>query len=261
MPFAPAFPTGLHREAAQCISDYFVRIPHVDTVLLVNSCARGQAVPESDLDLAILVKPGTTTAQRQSMERQWLIYSRNQSTLLEFKSAGPFSSVHLDVIDGHFFPAVWDDGGGPDYFEVEIGNRIVYSVPMSDSGAYLQALRKKWLPYYSEELRLKRLAMAKEACAYDADHVPFFVRRGLYFQAFDRLYKAFSEFLQTLFIARKTYPVAYNKWIKEQLVTWLDMPDLYRQLPPILSITNLESDEMNGKAKRLFILLEEITAE
>src|SRR5207253_3099325 len=51
-----------------------------------------------------------------------------------------------------------------------------------------------------------RLAMVREACARDLEAIPFLLNRGLYFQAFDRLYKAFQEFLQALFVARRIYP-------------------------------------------------------
>ena len=60
MTFKPSFPTKLHQDTAELIRDYFLTIPNVDTILIVNSCARGQAVPESDLDFAILINPDTT---------------------------------------------------------------------------------------------------------------------------------------------------------------------------------------------------------
>jgi predicted nucleotidyltransferase len=59
----PSFPTKLHEDLAELTRDYFIAIPNVDTVLVVNSCTRGQAVPESDLDMSILVKPGTTAIE------------------------------------------------------------------------------------------------------------------------------------------------------------------------------------------------------
>ena len=59
MKVKPIFPTKLHQDSAELIRDYFLKIPNVDTVLVVNSCARGQAVPESDLDFAILINPDT----------------------------------------------------------------------------------------------------------------------------------------------------------------------------------------------------------
>jgi hypothetical protein len=97
--------------------------------------------------------------------------------------------------------------------------------------------------------------MVRDACAHDLDYMPFLLDRGLHFQAFDRLYKAHQEFLQALFIARKIYPIAYNKWIREQVAGWLGLPDLYRKLPPILSIRDIESDEMIRSADALRNLL------
>jgi hypothetical protein len=129
---------------------------------------------------------------------------------------------------------------------------------MDKAGPYFQELQDKWLPYYSEELRLQRLTMVRNACEYDLNHIPFFINRGLYFQAFDILYKAFQEYLQALFIGNKTYPIAYNKWIKEQVVTWLNKPELYPKLSPILSVRNIESNEINDKAKMLLDLLKKI---
>jgi hypothetical protein len=101
--------------------------------------------------------------------------------------------------------------------------------------------------------------MVREECARDLDAIPFYLNRGLYFQAFDRLYKAFQEFLQALFVARRTYPLAYNKWIREQVADWLALPELYEELPPILSVRNLESRELGDKAEMLRNLLERWT--
>lgn len=236
--------------------DFFVRQPKVDTVLLVNSCARGQAVAESDLDMAVLVTAGASAGEVQGLEQSWARHMAAQPMIEQFRRAGRFSQVHLDVIDGRFTPAVWDDGGGPDSFEVEIGNRVAYALPMGGAGPRFRELQTEWLPYYSDELRLRRLAMARDACAYDLDHIPMFAARGLHFQAFDRLYKAFQEFLQAVFITRKTYPIAYNKWIREQVAERLGSLELYRELSPVLSIRNIESSELAQHADALKGLLQ-----
>jgi predicted nucleotidyltransferase len=251
----PLFPTSLHQEAAEIITGYFLNLSSVDTVLVVNSCARGQAVPESDLDFAILVKPGTTAADMKEIERCWKLFEERQSTILAYKRSGPFAHLHLDIIDGSFAPSVMGNGEPIDYFEIEIGNIICYSAPMTFAGPYFQELQNKWLPYYDEKLRLQRFASAKNACAYDLDQIPNLIKRELYFHAFETLYKAFQEYLQTLFIAAGIYPIAYNKWIKEQLIKYLRKPDLYIKLSPILSIANIESDEIYDKSKDLRILL------
>jgi hypothetical protein len=255
----PGFPTPLHQDAAEIISNYFLKDRRVDTVLLVNSCARGQGVSESDLDMAILANPGIPVRELEDMETGWQTFSQTHATLLDFRRSGPFAHLHVDIITGEYRPGVLEAGEPIDYFEIEIGNQICYSAPMGDAGSFFLALREKWLPYYAEELRLQRFSLSRTACVYDLDHIPFFVRRGLYFQAFDILVKAFQEYLQTLFIANRTYPIAYNKWIKEQVANWLNLPELYKELPPVLSVGKLESDEINEKAKMLRAMLDQLT--
>ena len=251
------FPTPEHLQVAKLVNEYFGSLQHIDTVLVVNSCARGKAVAESDLDFAILVKPGTLPVLIKEIESAWQAEAEKHQVCLQYKRLHPYAHLHLDMIDGVYTPSVMEDGGVPDYFEIEIGNHICYSAPMHKEGPYFRELQKKWLPYYGEELRLKRLAMTRNACAYDLDHVLVYMKRELYFQAFDRLYIAFQKFLQALFIAKKTYPIAYNKWIKEQIEIWLGLPDLYPKLSPVISVNNIESNEMRGKVAMLSQLLSE----
>lgn len=261
MSFKPTFPTTLHQDVAELVRDYFLKIHNVDTILVVNSCARGQAVPESDIDFAILVNPGTKPTEIKNIETGWQIFSATQPVFLKYKQSNRFAHLHLDIINGNYTPTILEIGVASDFFEIEIGNQICYSAPMGSAGPYFLELQNKWLPYYNEELRLQRLAMARTACEYDLNHIPFFIDRGLYFHAFDTLYKAFQEYLQTLFIANKIYPIAYNKWIKEQVVKWLNKPELYPQLLPILSVSKIESNEINDKAKMLSGLLNNLTNE
>src|SRR5215467_507971 len=250
------FPTALHQEVADLARNFFSSHASVDTILVVNSCARGRAVAGSDLDMAVLITPTAPSQEVQSLTLKWQQFMATQPVVHRFRSTGRFTQVHVDVFDGRMVPTVWDDGGGPDSFEVEIGNRLVYGAPLGGAGMYLRELRSQWLPYYGEELQLSRLTMVREACARDLEAIPFYLNRGLYFQAFDRLYKAFQEFLQALFVARCTYPLAYNKWIREQVADWLALPQLYDELPPVLSVRNLASHELADKAATLSALLE-----
>lgn len=256
-----AFPTHLHEQAAETALRFFQGQPAVDTVLVVNSCARGQAIPESDLDMAVLVHPGTSQEEVALLEGLWRQELAAHDGLLRFQASGPHAHVHLDLVRGEYAPETWDDGGGPDGFELEIGNQLAYGAPMHASGPYYRQLQAKWLPYYGADLRHQRLEMARAACAYDLEHVPFFVGRGLYFQAFDRLYKSFQEFLQALFIARREYPLAYNKWIRMQVEEWLGLPELYHALPALISVRNFESRELVDRANDLKVLLERWTVE
>lgn len=258
MTYQPDFPTIFHRQAAEQVKNFFLDSPDVDTVLLVNSCARGQAVPESDLDFAILAKPGATGRALEKLDSDWRHYAENQPDLLNYNNSGRFAHLHLDIISGNYVPTILETGVASDFFEIEIGNQICHSAPLGGTGAYFQELQQKWLPYYDEPLRLQRLDMCRNACAYDLDHLPVIVKRGLYFHAFDILWKAFQEYLQVLFIANRTYPIAYNKWIKMQVAGWLGMPDLYAKLAPVLSIGRIESAEILGNAALLRALLDEV---
>src|SRR4030095_1592561 len=110
MIFKPSFPTTMHQDTAELVRDYFLAVPYVDTVLVVNSCARGQAVPESDLDFAILVKPDTTPAEIKNIAHAWRIYSEKQPTFLKYKQSSPFAHLHLDIIDGNYRSANVEKG-------------------------------------------------------------------------------------------------------------------------------------------------------
>jgi hypothetical protein len=251
----PSYPTPQHRYAAEAVVEFFARRGESEAILLVNSCARGKATPDSCLDIAVLVRPERLAANQARLEHEWRDFYTSHPPFEQLRRVGRFSVVHFDYIDGRYEPSTWDDGGGPDGFELQIGNQLAYGVPLWQGTDYLPQLKAQWLPYYEESLRTQKLAMVRKACAEDLEHIPWFVRRELYFAAFDRLYKAFQQFLQALFISRRTYPIAYNKWIREHVEQILGEPELYRQLLPILQITQLEGSELVEKARLLQSLL------
>ena len=256
MRYTAVFPTDVHRTAATAVFEQYRRDDRVEAILVVNSCARGQATPASDLDMLVLVTPSTPAAERRNLEAAWLQLRDELPALTALRRLSQFSTIHLDFADGQFIPETWDDGGGPDDFELGIGNGVAYSALLWERADAYQALRTRWLPFYGEELRGERLAMVAAACRYDLAFIPFYVERGLHFQAFDRLYKALREFLQGIFIARRTYPLAYNKWIRMQIVDWLGLPDIYIELTQILAISQLESEQVAARADQLTRLVD-----
>jgi hypothetical protein len=256
-----SFPTPFHRDAATIVRDYFSKVHHTDTILLVNSLARGQGVPESDLDMVILVHHGTNVSVMSDMINDWTTFSKNQSVIQNYLKLHPFAHLHIDIINGEFNPGVIEVAEPINYFEVEVGNRVCYAAPLGNAGPHFLGLTEKWLPYYNDELRWQRLSASIDACKYSLSYIVALVNRGLYFHAVEILFKALQQYLQSLFIAKSFYPISYNKWIKEQLVNMLDMPELYEKLPPILSITNIESDEPANKSHIIRHLLEKLEQE
>src|SRR5213079_879510 len=142
--------------------------------------------------------------------------------------------------------------------EVSVGTFFVYAVPLHVSGDRYDRLRDEWLPFYDDAVRLERLGAARWfALENNLARIPWYVERELYFQAFDRFYRAFQGFLLGLHLARRTYPIAYNKWIREQVAEVLELPELYEQLPPLFELDRFESRALERKAQQLQALVEE----
>lgn len=256
MELAAAYPTAEHQQAAEVLVDHFRQQLGYEAVLLVNSCARGRASRDSCLDIAVMVPPDRLAHDAAALEAEWERFYQSHPVFEALHAAGKYSVVHLDFFDGQFAPQERNEAAGPDYFEVEVGNRMRYIVPLWQGGERFAQLQAQWLPYYDDALRRERLAMVRHYCLNNLHHIPLYVARDLHFQAFDRLYNAFQEFLQLLFIAHRTYPIAYNKWIKEQIVEILGLPALYARLPTLLEICPFESDLTIHKAKELEELVE-----
>jgi hypothetical protein len=257
MKLQATYPTAQHGKAAQTIARFFSESYELDAVLLVNSCARGKATRDSCLDMIVLAQPKLLQAQRSQLEADWTKFEECDPTVQALKTAGKYSVVHLDFVDGAFAPHDRDEAAGPDGFELGLGNFLAYSIPLWQGSDYLAQLKAQWLPYYNDELRAQRLTMVRGYCLNNLHHIPLYIERGLYFQSFDRLYNAYREFLQAVFIARRTYPIAYNKWIREQVEGILGEPALYAQLTHLFEIRQFESTEIAAKAKEVESLLEQ----
>ncbi len=256
MKLQASYPTPQHAVAAETITRFFSTGFDIDAVLLVNSCARGKASRDSCLDINVLARPDLLKNQLATLEAAWEKFEQTDPSMLALKQAGKYSVVHLDFVDGIFTPYEQDEAAGPDWFEVSVGNLLTYSVPLWQGSDYLAQIKTQWLPYYNDELRAQRLAKVRWFCLNNLHHIPLYIQRGLYFQSFDRLYNAYQEFLQALFINRRVYPIAYNKWIHEQIVEILGEPALYEQLTHLFEIKHFEGPEIAEKALEVEALLE-----
>ncbi len=248
--FYPAYPTPQHERSAQAIVEFFKDRPQTSAVLLTCSCARGKATRDSCLDIAVLIAPDLPPGTLEQLDRDWQSWYQSEPVFKEQVRAGAFSQVDLEFHTGVFKPDNHPHGwtSGADEFELEVGNLLAYSAPLLEKDARFRDLKAQWLPYYAENLRRERLEMVVKYCRNNLAHIPLYVERGLYFQAFKRLYHALGEFLQSLFIARRTYPLAYDKWVREQVVDILGLPELYAQLVGLLEVKHLESIELAEKS-------------
>ncbi len=242
------YPTKEHEFAAKKFVEIFSKDSRVMSILLVCSCARGKACKDSCLDLAIFIK---NNKDYDKIEEKFEKLSKSIKEFQNLKKVGKYSEIHLQLNTDKIIPNKRDWTSWPDDFELRLGNTFVYSVVLFDRNKSFERLGKKYLPYYPEKLRKERLKDVKKYLYNNLDHITLYVKRELYFPSFDRLYKASKEFMQALFIKKRIYPVAYDKWVKEQFVEILKMPDLYKEFVDILQIKNFESDEIYKKAEKL----------
>jgi predicted nucleotidyltransferase len=250
---AHAYPTRAHERAAAAITAFFAARGETDAVLLVCSCARGKATPDSCLDMQVIVPSDAV----ERVDAEWRQFAAESDALAELFRAGRFSELHLDVWDGVIVPGVIDDEGF-DYLEVSIGNLFVYRAPLFLRGERFERLAAEWLPFYDDELRRERLEAARWfVLDNNLARIPWFLDRDLHFQAFDRFYRAFQGFLLGLHVSRRTYPLAYNKWIREQVAGTLGLPELYEQLPRLFELDRFESRALETKANDLRRLADE----
>lgn len=250
----PTYPTPTHAKAAELAIDFLRQLDGVDAILLVNSCARGCALPTSDLDLAALV---TDFGNVCTLEAQWKDFYSTQSAFRDLEGLSVFARVHLDFFDGQFSPSTWDDGGGPDAFELEIGNWLAYSIPLLDLKGRLTEIQREWLPYYSDTLRAHRFEMVAAACRLSVARSRHYANRRLHFQAFDSLYKGIQEFLQALFIRLRVYPLSYTKWLYEQLVPVPGGARVYENLAGVLEIEDFCGTGICSSIERFEVLIED----
>ncbi|MHB0859376.1 MAG: hypothetical protein ACYC5M_17645 [Anaerolineae bacterium] len=251
----PAFPTDRHRAAAESVVDRFSADQRVQAVLLVASCARGVAVPESCVDITILVAPNDLPVLRAEWP-EIEAFLANDPACRALAEMVPWSSVDLDLSSGEFELDHHSWTTGADMYEVEIGNTLAWAHPMLLRGGRFEQLQDQFLPYYDEALRAERLRSVIRFASNNLDHIVPYARRGLFVQSFKRLYHALEEYLQALFIARRIYPIAYDKWVREQLVDVLDEPGIYEELTHILTMPAFSVPLFGEHSQRLRALLD-----
>ena len=98
----------------------------------MGSCARGKADRTSCVDILVLLRPELLAQRRTGLEARVAGVLRSRSRpFAELRRIDRFTHVDLDFVDGDFQPTErgWTDG--PDAFELEIGNTLVYTVPLA----------------------------------------------------------------------------------------------------------------------------------
>ncbi len=140
------YPTPEHQGAAEAIVEFFTTIPEIEAVCLICSCARSKASRDSCLDILALGKPETMSTAQADIQKVWDEFYTTDPIFQKPAAVGKYAHVDLEFSDGHFGPTEHYWVGGPDEFELVIGNYLVYSVPLYQGGnAHLTDPPEGWM--------------------------------------------------------------------------------------------------------------------
>jgi hypothetical protein len=210
------------------------------------------------VDIAVLVEPGDLSQYHREEQARLSAFLASNPACVALKESTPWSGIDLEFTSGEFSPPEHGWTTGADSYELEIGNILAWVHPMLLRGPRFETLQAQYLPFYDEVQRRERFGMVVRSAANNLEHIVPFARRGLYEQSFKRLYHACEEYLQALFIQRRLYPIAYDKWLREQLVDYLGEPELYEELLAILVLSSFTVRRLGDRARRLGRLLEQL---
>jgi len=224
---SPSYPTPEHRAAAEAVVDFWALRPDTQAILLTCSCARGRAVPDSCIDISIVVAPERFAATQAAVWPRFERYCRENAACQALEARVPWSGVDADLIDGTFLPGYHGYTSGADEFELNLRGERLVSV----------------------------LAFARN----NVEHIAPYAERGLLHQAHKRLLHASEEYLQALFISRRVYPIAHDKWIREQMVDILDEPTAYERFRSLFALPRFDARSLIQSAETLGTLLDAIT--
>lgn len=245
------FPTQSHKIALEETVNFFKKKKEVSAITLVGSVLRNQGSYNADIDVDIFVPDKDI---EHKLTNEFLPFKDKVVERLRKRGdTGKFFDIGFHVLtlpDDLAVPTrSWISG--PDYYEIIIAHFFVYCRLMFEQNKLYAKTRKKYIPYYSEKLRKKRLEETLKFCLNNIQHVEPYARRGLHIQALKRIRHATEEFIQALFISKKVYPLDYDKWVKYELEKILKLPDLYRELISIYELKKMNNENLIIAGRKL----------
>jgi predicted nucleotidyltransferase len=239
---AVPFPSERHRALARETAVALARDARVAAICLTGSIARGVADEQADMDMVVFTAPEHVQALAEAVEAR-----ARASAEIWFD---------LEVTDGEFQPG---QHGWMyiDPFELVVGNWVAYARPLFERDDTLQRLRARYLPYYEEALAAERAARLAELTVNHADRVRRGLSRGSLFDAAERLRMGVQSFLAGLFVHRRVYPVDYAKWVEQQVIGLVGLPELLPPLRKLFDIGPLDPERLHARAAALEELVEQ----
>jgi len=227
----------------------FERDDRIFALVLSGCWGRNMGEQGCELDLFIFVKEQFFN---EFLSPNWIENFRNT----EFKVLGKdhYSwNMSLGEVDAEiqFRHEKWFDQEDPD-FDLEVGNLFKYCKVLFTKGSEYGTLSKQFLPFYSEQVRQRRLRRAEhEIQRLLQDVRDHGIIRGDLTCGFDHLYEALRWVIQFLFIKKRIYPIDYRKWLEYQFEKILEMPDMYQKIQNVIVLKKLTRYTLARKLQEL----------
>jgi predicted nucleotidyltransferase len=252
------YPHEGYKKVLVGLVEYFKKYPGVYAIVLTGSLARGKAVKGSCIDLCIFLSKRQFDALPSTIASRTKAYARLKGQICyyegEVEGGIMFEDVRVDISfsDGKFNPS-YDNSFDitRDEFETTIGNLFAYSMLLYERDTRYQQLKRKYLPFYDDDLRKARLDGTAKEFKYKIWKTRWLAKRGEYLAALETLLEAQQIFLQHLFIKKRKYPIDYLKWIKEQCFQILAILTLYEELTSVINGIKLTENGIVEKSNLL----------
>ena len=254
MPYNFFSPTERYKKlienALSKLTKAFKRDDRIFALVLSGCWGRDMGEEGCELDLHVFVK------EKFFEEFSNLKWTESFIARADFKviETGRYSGdVSFGEVDAEiqFLHEKWFNPENPD-FDLEVGNLFKYCKVLFTKGSEYETLANQFLPFYSEQIRQKRLKQAKheiERLIQDVeDHG---IIRGDLLCGFDELYKAVRWVIQFLFIKERVYPVDYHKWLEYQFKELLTKPEIYHKIQNIIVLKKLDKYSLVKQLQQL----------
>jgi hypothetical protein len=259
------------KETLEKVLSFFVRksCVKIETIVAIGSITTTYTTNPADIDLVFYVNPKLFKDNKKIRRILQLInkdYRKLEAEII--KEPRFISDEHNERIesmikvDGLILDLTYIDGNikigktsytvFKDNFERHIGNLYVYGkVLYEGKHSRYKKLKGKYLPFYSENLRKKRLSLLEEELKKRISKIRKSSEKGDIMKTIHNFDRVLKILLQYIFIKKKKYPLNYEKYIKEQFEHILQDPITYKKIEEILSHTTLSPASLAAAANSL----------
>jgi hypothetical protein len=220
----------------------------------------------SDIDLVIFLKDKRISNFRNELKKLKEIINKlhlkqetdmvfihdRENPRIELKLTYKSQVFDLVITNSKIYCGNHPQDVSTDNFELYIGNLFANCKLMFQNKNYYDKLKKQYLPYYDNKLRVLRINLLKKDIRRITHQLEINADEGRLVNAVYYLNRLLCCIIQLRFMQKKVYPISYKKWIDYQFNELLKDPASLHKLNQILKGTDFSSKGFKKLAKSLY---------